>query len=219
MVRPCRVQLAQDVPERQPRLRVEADGGLVEEEHARLVHERAGDHEALLLAAGECVDFGGLLVGDAEALQELAGAALASARPTPKYVAWKIRFSMAFRLRSGLGRCGTTPMRCARGHGIGGDAGAGYDALPRGGAHAGGEDADGGGLPGPVRPEEAEQLPFFDAEVEALERQDVPVRLSKRGGLDGRHAANFTLSLMKYTVVTTMELPSSARAVLTGSST
>ena len=34
---PLRVQLAQDVPQREPRLRIEADRRLVEEDHARLV--------------------------------------------------------------------------------------------------------------------------------------------------------------------------------------
>ena len=35
----------------------------------------------------------------------------ASPRAMPKYAAWKTRFSRTFRLLSGFGRCGTTPMR------------------------------------------------------------------------------------------------------------
>ena len=37
----------------------------------------------------------------------------------PKYAAWNRRFSMTFRLRSGFGRCGTTPMRWRTLHRVG----------------------------------------------------------------------------------------------------
>ena len=47
------LDLAQHLPDRHPRHRVEAGGGLVEEEDPRLVHEAAGDLHAPAHAAGE----------------------------------------------------------------------------------------------------------------------------------------------------------------------
>jgi hypothetical protein len=44
------------IPEEEPRLRVQAGGGLVEEEDLRAVHERAGDEQPLGHAAREVVD-------------------------------------------------------------------------------------------------------------------------------------------------------------------
>ena len=96
----------------EPRLRVESDGRLVEEDHVRLVDQCARDHQALLLAAGHLVDFGVRLLGDAQLLEQRIGARQRTARRgMPKYAAWKSRFSRTFRLRSGFGRCGTTPIR------------------------------------------------------------------------------------------------------------
>ncbi len=54
-VTPRVAQLAQAVPDEQARGRVEAGRRLVEEEHPRRVHQRAGDHHPLRLSAGEQV--------------------------------------------------------------------------------------------------------------------------------------------------------------------
>ena len=56
------------------RLRVETDCRLVEEDHLRLVDQRARDHETLLLSAGHLVDLRVRLVGDAELLEQRIGA-------------------------------------------------------------------------------------------------------------------------------------------------
>ena len=66
-------QLAQAVPDEQARGRVEPGRRLVEEQHLRRVHQRAGDHHALRLAAGEEV---GLVLGaveQPELLEQLVG--------------------------------------------------------------------------------------------------------------------------------------------------
>ena len=47
------VVVADDLPEQQARLRIEAGGGLVEEQHFGIVHHGAGDGEPLHHAAGE----------------------------------------------------------------------------------------------------------------------------------------------------------------------
>jgi hypothetical protein len=46
-------QAVDEIPHPHARLRVEAGGRLVEEEQARPVHERAGDHQPPPVAAGE----------------------------------------------------------------------------------------------------------------------------------------------------------------------
>ena len=68
------VQVAKNLPQRKSRLRIEPDGRFVEEQHARIVGQRAGNHQPLLLAAGELIDFRIFLFGDAETLEELLAA-------------------------------------------------------------------------------------------------------------------------------------------------
>ena len=107
------MQLAQDVPQRQPRLRIESDRRLVEKDHARLVDERARDHEALLLAAGELIDF---RVASSPMPSCSSSAGRASRRDARAQRRSRRRgrrgSRRTLRLRSGFGRCGTTPMRC-----------------------------------------------------------------------------------------------------------
>ena len=55
---PVDVELAEDLPQGDAALRVEAGGGLVEEQDRRPVHDRPGDHQPLGHAAGEGVDPG-----------------------------------------------------------------------------------------------------------------------------------------------------------------
>ncbi len=68
------MQRAQDVPQREARLRVEPHRRLVEKDDVRLVDQRARDHQALLLSARHLVDLGVRLVGDAQLLEQLHGA-------------------------------------------------------------------------------------------------------------------------------------------------
>src|SRR5690242_3864150 len=73
---PLIVQVTQNAPEVETCLRIETDGRLIEKEHVRFVDQRAGDHQALLLAAGKLIDLRRRLVGDVEALDELLRAGL-----------------------------------------------------------------------------------------------------------------------------------------------
>ena len=61
---------ADEVPDGAAGLRVEAGGELVEEDDFRIVDEREGDEEALLLAAGEIHEPGVALVGEAELIEQ-----------------------------------------------------------------------------------------------------------------------------------------------------
>src|SRR5450432_3547573 len=61
---------AHEIPDGATRLRVEAGGELVEKHHLRIVDEREGDEQALLLASGEVHEPGAALVGEAELLEQ-----------------------------------------------------------------------------------------------------------------------------------------------------
>ena len=79
------VVLANDFPEQQSRLRIEAGARLVEEEHLRIVHHGARDGEALHHAAGESADHLVGAVGQLEAVEKRCGATCcARAEPRPK---------------------------------------------------------------------------------------------------------------------------------------
>ena len=68
------VEVAEDLPEVDAGLRVDARGRLVEEEHARPVRERARDHQPLREAAGELEDHRVGALGERELLEQLVGA-------------------------------------------------------------------------------------------------------------------------------------------------
>ena len=74
-----RAALAHDLDQlgehRLGRVRVEVAGGLVGEDEGRGVGERAGDGDALLLAAGEAGRAVGEAVGEAQPVEEVGGAA------------------------------------------------------------------------------------------------------------------------------------------------
>src|SRR5688572_31413565 len=55
--RTTRADGADELPQIAPRLRVEAGGGLVEEQHLRLVHQRDGDRQPLALTTRELLLF------------------------------------------------------------------------------------------------------------------------------------------------------------------
>src|SRR3989442_5628879 len=60
-------------PQVSPRLRIESGGRLVEEQDLRLVDERGGDTEPLLLAARKLVDLGARLFGQVDLLEDRHG--------------------------------------------------------------------------------------------------------------------------------------------------
>ena len=78
---------------------VEIAGGLVGEDQSRAVGERAGDRDALLLAAGELARAVGQPLGEAERAEQGFGALPASPRVAPRTSCGRITFSSA--LKSG----------------------------------------------------------------------------------------------------------------------
>jgi hypothetical protein len=67
---PGRVQLAHELVQGDPALRVETRGRLVEEEHRRSVHDRARDHQPLRHAARERIDGAVGDVGERDPLEQ-----------------------------------------------------------------------------------------------------------------------------------------------------
>ncbi len=74
------VQLADHVPQREPALRIEAGGRLVEEQHVGVVHDRPGDHQPLRHAARQLVHVRRGAVGEPELLEQLIRLDRATAR-------------------------------------------------------------------------------------------------------------------------------------------
>ena len=69
------VEAGKQLPQVAPGLRVQAGGRLVEEDHVRVVHKRAGDRQPLGLTARQVSDPGLGLVAQPDALQPLVGGA------------------------------------------------------------------------------------------------------------------------------------------------
>ena len=190
------LQRGDGVPQHAAGLRVEAGGGLVEEQHARVVHERARDHRPLLHAAGQGQRLRPRLVGELHLRQQAVGAgfplrggeAEVAAVVDEQLAHGEVAVEVA-----GLGDHGDQPLRVLRArHHV--DAVDGHPA--RGRPHEGGDAAEGRALAGAVGAEQAEGLPRLDGEGDAahgLHRR----RLPRRGvGLDqvlddqdGRHQA------------------------------
>src|ERR1700681_2271785 len=74
------VVLANDLPEKQARLRIESCAGLIQEKHLWIVHHGARDGESLHHAAGESAHNLVGAVGELEALEERCGATAALVR-------------------------------------------------------------------------------------------------------------------------------------------
>ena len=83
MREPVRPQPVDELPHGDARLRIEAGRGLVEEEQARAVHDRARDHQAPPVPAGERLRPLARVRAQLEAVEELVdpGAEADRARP------------------------------------------------------------------------------------------------------------------------------------------
>src|SRR5262249_3720064 len=170
------VELTEDVPEGEARLRVEADRRLVEEDDARLVNEGARDHETLLLAARHFVDLGLRLVGDAQLLEQLHGPRHRLRRANAEVGRVELEVlddvQAAVRIRT----LRHDPDAPPHAHGVGAYVRSADQRGARGRPNARRENADGRGLARAVRTEQPEEFAFVDVEIEALERDDLGAR-------------------------------------------
>ena len=176
-------------PHRGPGFRVQAGGGLVEEQHLRPVDQPHGHVEPAPHATGVGADHAGRGAAQFEPVQQLAGPAAEFPAAQPLDAPGQQQV-----LPSGGGRVGA---RALRDHADGpadlrrlaAHLKAGHGGRARVGPGQGGEDLDGGGLAGPVRPEQAEDGPGRDGETEPVQRPDIlGVDLDKLAGLDGERA-------------------------------
>src|ERR1041385_5404378 len=173
------------VPELPPRLRVEPGGRLVEEEELGIGHQRAGERQPLLLAAGELADPGVALLAELHRGEHVVDGT-GTAVEAPEELD---------RLRHGellgeLGLLERDPEALAERARIPPPGLSEHPDLPRVGRGEAFADLDGGGLAGAVGPEEAEALARPDLEVEAVHGDDIAVLLAEaaedQGGRGGR---------------------------------
>ena len=168
-------------------LRVEAGGGLVEEQHRRPVHERGGEVEPAAHATG----VGARRRGRPRASSancSSSSSARASISPPSRWVSLptSARFSRPVRFSSTAAYWPASPMlaRTVCGSSLH------VDAEHAGGAAVGpqqrGEHAHDGGLAGTVGPEQAEHLALRHLERDALDRLDVAEALHQAVGHDRR---------------------------------
>ena len=171
------VQLAEQVPQREPALRVQPGGGLVEEQHARAVEDGPGHHEPLGHAAGQGVDRRLGPPAELELLEQLVGGLPGGLGAHAEQPAVEVQVLPDGELAVQGVLLGDDPAELLGQRGVGRDVDAG-DERPAGGRdHAGGEDAGRGGLACAVRAEEAEDLPGFHVEVELVHRGEVGARV------------------------------------------
>ena len=173
-----------------PSHRIDAVRRLVEEQDVRGVDERTDEAEALGHALGELLDPHVAPLPEADLFEELAGAAPDVGRFHPGHASED-------RKRLARGQVSRNPMPFRQIS----DATPGFRIADGQAAHAGRpfgrvreakEDLDGGGLAGPVRPQEPEELAGADREVDAVEgrhprlSEGRPVHLPQPGDLDER---------------------------------
>ena len=95
----------------QPDLRVERGQRLVEQQHLRLDRQRAGQRDALLLAAGELMRVAPGVLGEADHVEQLSRRAACARRPRSGASAARMRRCRA-RTCSGTGCSSGTPCPC-----------------------------------------------------------------------------------------------------------
>ena len=170
------------VPQRAAALRVQARGRLVEEEDRRPVHERQGEVEAALHAAGVAADLAVGRLGQPDALEQL-GRRGSRGRPWPGRAGPPCRSmcSRPVRKLSSAASWSAAPMLPAHVGALGGDVEARHRRAARRGRQQRGEHVDGGRLAGAVGPEEAVDLARRDLEVDAVDGVDVALECRERG--------------------------------------
>src|SRR6185436_11504460 len=166
------VQPLQRLPQQPARLRVEPGRGLVEQHHLRIVHQRARDHDALLLAARKRRRLGVRLVGDLQLVEQPRRARLALPRLQPEVAAVEHEQLAHGQLAvevAHLRHDGEAPLHPAR---VLAHLGAGHHDAAARRPHQRADAAERGALARSVRPEQPEELAGLDAERDAAHRLD-----------------------------------------------
>jgi hypothetical protein len=168
--RPAAGQLGDEIPHRQPALRIQARGRLVEEDDRRLHHERGAEVQAATHAARVGSQRSVGRIGQLEALENVAGALLRDAGAEPIQASDHVEVLAAGEQ--------LVERRVLAGHahllahrvGMAQDVDAGHRGGSGVGPGQGGEHADRGRLAGAVRAEDAQHLALLGHQVEAAKR-------------------------------------------------
>src|SRR6266516_6162258 len=152
------VQIAQNLPQVYPSLWVESDSWLVEEKNVRLVHQRAHDHQPLLLPTGKLGKFGGRLLGKTQPLEKLVGAFRRHIEPDSEVGGVELEVLHDIEAQIGVGSLRNDTNRLTHAHRIFHHIRAGDDRSSGRGSHTSGENPNGSGLSCAVRTEQAEEL-------------------------------------------------------------
>lgn len=188
------VQLGEKAPHRAAQLDVHTRGRLVENQQARLVDQRAGNHQAALHAAGQRTRLHVALVPQAELGQVLLGALLRHLGRNAVVAGTghddvegflelvEVEF-LRHHAQAALERRGLAIQIVAK-----------HVDRAAGLVHQRGENTDGGGLAGTVGAEQGEEVAFGNIEVDAFEGlKAIAVGLGQlSNGQGGTHSGSLT---------------------------
>ena len=189
------VQLAQQVPERETALRVEPGRRLIEEEHGRAVKDGPRHHEPLRHSAGQGVHRRLGPFGQLELLEQLIGGPAGHLRPHAEQPAVKVQVLPDGELPVQGVLLGDDPAQLLGQRRVRRDVHPGEE-RPSGGRHdPRGQHPRGGGLPRPVRSQQAEDLAGLDVKIQPVDRGEVRTRVDLREvlGMDDRAGRGVTL--------------------------
>jgi hypothetical protein len=177
------------LPHPGPADRVEAGGGLVEEEHLRVVHQGGGEVEPAPHATRVGADVAVDRVADVDEGDEVvdAGVDLGLAEAVEAALEPQQLPTALLGVEGCLLEGDTDPEPHLLG--MGGDVVTGDDRAAGSRLQQRAEHADGRRLAGAVRPQEAVDLPFVDLQVEAVDGIAVTERSHQSVGGDGGHVS------------------------------
>src|SRR5579859_2438098 len=180
------VVLADDFPQQQPGLRIEANARFIEEQDLRVVHHGARNRDALHHAAGESANELVGAVGQLEAVKQGIGALGAFARTQTEVCPVEDQNLARGQREIEVRALGNNADLALGGGLILPDIVSADPGCAAGGANTGGQDAHGRGFTRAIRTEKAENLSGSYIEVNAIERNNLRlwllVALAPRGG-------------------------------------
>jgi hypothetical protein len=179
-------QGADDLPHGAAAARVESGGGLVEEDDARVSHQRHGEVQLAPHAAGEGDDGLGGRLAQLEAAQQLGGPPAALSARQVVQVRHEDEVLLGGEQVVHRRELAGDADRGAHALAVAGQVVPGDPGLAGVGRDEGGEDLHGGGLARPVRTEEGEDRALRDAQVDAVKHHLLAVGLGQPDGGDRR---------------------------------
>src|SRR5882724_466099 len=175
------IVFANDFPQEQAGLRVEASTGFVEKKNLRVMHHGARDGKALHHAAGKAADHLVGAIGEFETLQEGCRALGAFLRGEAEIRAVKSEDFASGEGKIQIGALGHDADEALDGDLRLPDVVFADKRLAAGGANAGSENADGSGLAGAVRAKETENFSGENVEGNSVKRDNFRLGLLALG--------------------------------------